>query len=82
MIKRFLLSPCCSLIAAFSDAQIKNRIYHEPYRLQVHFSPKEKWMNDPNGMVFYYKGFMFVFNTIQMILFGGNALGACGKNRT
>ncbi len=60
MIKRFLLLTCCSLIAAFSDAQIKNRIYHEPYRLQVHFSPKEKWMNDPNGMV-YYKGVYHLF---------------------
>jgi len=27
--------------------------YHEKYRPQVHFSPKEKWTNDPNGMVYY-----------------------------
>src|SRR5258708_30285679 len=27
--------------------------YHEPYRPGFHFSPKEKWMNDPNGMVRY-----------------------------
>lgn len=27
--------------------------YAEPHRPQIHFSPKEKWMNDPNGMVFY-----------------------------
>ena len=25
------------------------------YRPQIHFSPRENWMNDPNGM-FYYKG--------------------------
>ena len=25
----------------------------EPHRPQIHFSPREKWMNDPNGMVFY-----------------------------
>ncbi|MFP7297103.1 glycoside hydrolase family 32 protein [Neobacillus niacini] len=26
--------------------------YKEQYRPQFHFSPEEKWMNDPNGMVF------------------------------
>jgi fructan beta-fructosidase len=25
--------------------------YREPYRPGFHFSPKEKWMNDPNGLV-------------------------------
>src|ERR1700743_2043942 len=28
-------------------------VYHELYRPGFHFSPKEKWMNDPNGMVRY-----------------------------
>ena len=27
--------------------------YQEPHRPQFHFSPQEKWMNDPNGMFFY-----------------------------
>src|SRR5687767_4599868 len=27
--------------------------YKEPHRPQIHFSPKEKWMNDPNGMVYF-----------------------------
>ncbi|MFN7115596.1 MAG: glycoside hydrolase family 32 protein [Saprospiraceae bacterium] len=27
--------------------------YAEPYRPQFHFSPQEKWMNDPNGMFYY-----------------------------
>ncbi len=27
--------------------------YKELHRPQIHFSPKEKWMNDPNGMVYY-----------------------------
>ncbi len=34
--------------------------YTEPYRPQVHFSPREHWMNDPNGMV-YYKGTYHLF---------------------
>ncbi|MEO7531396.1 MAG: glycoside hydrolase family 32 protein [Sediminibacterium sp.] len=27
--------------------------YNEPYRPQIHFSPKQHWMNDPNGMVYW-----------------------------
>lgn len=27
--------------------------YNQPHRPQFHFSPEEKWMNDPNGMVYY-----------------------------
>lgn len=31
-----------------------NVVWHkEQHRPQFHFSPKEKWMNDPNGMVYY-----------------------------
>ena len=30
-----------------------NPLYNEKYRLQFHFSPKEKWMNDPNGLVYF-----------------------------
>jgi fructan beta-fructosidase len=33
---------------------------HEQYRPQIHFSPKEHWVNDPNGMV-YYKGIYHLF---------------------
>jgi fructan beta-fructosidase len=32
--------------------QITQQLYSEPHRPQFHFSPKAKWMNDPNGMVF------------------------------
>src|SRR6516225_1651690 len=34
--------------------------YHEMYRPQIHFSPKEHWMNDPNGMI-YYNGVYHLF---------------------
>lgn len=27
--------------------------FHEMYRPQIHFTPAEHWMNDPNGMVYY-----------------------------
>jgi fructan beta-fructosidase len=35
-------------------------LYHEQYRPQIHFSPKEHWVNDPNGMV-YYDGIYHLF---------------------
>src|SRR5690348_8199374 len=35
-------------------------VYNEPHRPQIHFSPREHWMNDPNGMV-YYKGVYHLF---------------------
>ncbi len=28
-------------------------LYNQQHRPQFHFSPEEKWMNDPNGMVFF-----------------------------
>ena len=34
--------------------------YKEPYRPQFHFTPEKKWMNDPNGMLFY-KGTYHLF---------------------
>lgn len=38
----------------------KGSFGEEKFRPQFHFSPKEKWMNDPNGMV-YYKGEYHLF---------------------
>ncbi len=36
-----------------NDFQEKVSLYTETYRPQFHFSPKEKWLNDPNGMVYF-----------------------------
>lgn len=36
------------------------KLYQEKYRPQIHFSPIEKWTNDPNGMV-YYNGIYHLF---------------------
>lgn len=42
------------LLSVFATAQkTGHKFYSEPYRPQIHFSPKQHWMNDPNGMVFY-----------------------------
>ncbi len=38
----------------------KNQTYTEMYRPQYHFSPKEMWMNDPNGLV-YHEGVYHLF---------------------
>lgn len=60
-LQRTVLTALCLLSASFSNAQVStNESYQEPYRPQLHFSPKEKWMNDPNGMV-YYKGTYHLF---------------------
>lgn len=39
---------------------LKLNLFQEPYRPQFHFSPPEKWMNDPNGMV-YHQGIYHLF---------------------
>lgn len=38
----------CSAPLCFADA-----LYAERHRPQIHFSPVQQWMNDPNGMVYY-----------------------------
>lgn len=44
------------LILAFLFACTKpdsKKDFTEKHRPQLHFTPKAKWMNDPNGMVYY-----------------------------
>jgi fructan beta-fructosidase len=54
----------CILIASCGSHQSEtatvNQDYNQPYRPQIHFSPHAKWMNDPNGMV-YYNGIYHLF---------------------
>lgn len=40
------------LLTAIAHAQTPAP-YHEPYRPQFHFSPKQNWTNDPNGPVYF-----------------------------
>lgn len=54
LVISFLIVSCSAVNnVSYSD-------YQEQYRPQVHFSPKSKWMNDPNGMV-YHKGVYHLF---------------------
>jgi len=39
-------------IAPKEIAEVKESKYTEKYRPQFHFTPQEKWMNDPNGLVY------------------------------
>jgi fructan beta-fructosidase len=43
----------CSSERSVEQASADSTFYQETHRPQFHFSPKEKWMNDPNGMVFH-----------------------------
>lgn len=54
-----LLFGLCLILSVSINAQ-KLPYYGEQHRPQIHFSPEAKWMNDPNGMV-YYKGEYHLF---------------------
>ncbi len=43
-----------------TDSTTETAYYQEPFRPQFHFTPAEKWMNDPNGLV-YYQGVYHLF---------------------
>ncbi len=46
------ISLCCFFLLRCLSSPAQD-FYSEPYRPQIHFSPREHWMNDPNGMVFF-----------------------------
>lgn len=47
----FLVVMSCGTTRKVAPSVIEG--YDDQHRPQIHFSPKEKWMNDPNGMVFF-----------------------------
>ena len=64
-IKLIFIFLCVSLVAckdqtAKKEVEPSQDIYKEKYRPQFHFSPSEKWMNDPNGLV-YHEGVYHLF---------------------
>jgi fructan beta-fructosidase len=50
---RFLLVAIVLASCSAAMPTINGDYYNEPHRPQIHFSPQAKWMNDPNGMVYY-----------------------------
>ncbi|WP_183559932.1 glycoside hydrolase family 32 protein [Mucilaginibacter sp. SP1R1] len=51
---KYLLGLAFITISATVSTQAQgNKEYQEQYRPQVHFSPKQHWINDPNGMVYF-----------------------------
>ncbi|MBN9383900.1 MAG: glycoside hydrolase family 32 protein [Chitinophagaceae bacterium] len=48
------------LTMLYAGAQSSVTAYKEVFRPQLHFSPREKWTNDPNGLV-YYQGVYHLF---------------------
>src|SRR5580693_6480188 len=46
-MRHILLIPI-AVICGFGEAT-----YDQPYRPQYHFSPREHWTNDPNGLVYF-----------------------------
>jgi fructan beta-fructosidase len=57
-MKKFLPAILIGLI--FFSLQLPAQSYKEKYRPLMHFSPREHWMNDPNGMV-YFNGIYHLF---------------------
>jgi sucrose-6-phosphate hydrolase SacC (GH32 family) len=43
----------CASTFAQSSAPAASAGYDQPYRPQVHFSPRKNWTNDPNGLVYF-----------------------------
>ncbi len=55
-LRIFLLIAILSCIQCKPGSPVEpviSTVYSDSHRPQFHFSPPEKWMNDPNGMVFY-----------------------------
>ena len=58
------------------EAQMKNKTQDEIlYRPNFHFSPRNNWMNDPNGMFFIRGITTYISNIILIQMYGGQCIG-------
>ncbi|WP_106831267.1 glycoside hydrolase family 32 protein [Parabacteroides pacaensis] len=55
-----ILAACTGNKKTSATETADGTLYREKYRSQIHFTPAEHWMNDPNGMV-YYRGEYHLF---------------------
>ncbi len=53
MRRLLLLSLVVIGVARISGQSSIPSAYDQPYRPQFHFSPRENWTNDPNGLVYF-----------------------------
>jgi fructan beta-fructosidase len=51
----------CAIAFPASIAAAQAIGYDQPYRPQVHFSPREHWTNDPNGLVYFHGEYHLFF---------------------
>jgi fructan beta-fructosidase len=52
LMKAFLLPIIFAVLGSAGD-EPASPIYDQPYRPQYHFSPRQNWTNDPNGLVYF-----------------------------
>ena len=62
---------------AGNNQEMNHELYHETDRPQFHFTAKQGWLNDPNGLV-YYDGEYHLFFQFDPLLRGADASKAWG----